>query len=300
MDFLAAIIWDLDPEIVTILGRPIRWYGPLFASGFFFGIYIAQAMFKKEGIPEDWLEKGFLFMLGGTILGARLGHVLFYDWPYYSQHLWEIPMIWQGGLASHGALLGITLALYLYSRYVTKRSIIWISDRVVVPVALGAALIRLGNFTNSEIVGKLADPELPWSVIFALRTDLENPPLPRHPVQLYEAFAYLLIFAFLMFLYWRTQARNRRGELVGWFMTLVFSARFIMEYFKTSQGGFESSLASVAELSTGQWLSIPCVLLGMGFLYFAYTKGVNPWPPVEVKVKKENRAERKRKARKKS
>jgi phosphatidylglycerol:prolipoprotein diacylglycerol transferase len=279
MDLFLAITWNPDPEIFNILGRGIRWYGLLFAGGFLVGVYIAQAMFRKEGVPEDWLEKGFLLVLLGAIVGARLGHVFFYDWDYYSQNLGEIPAIWKGGLASHGALIGIGITLWLYSKYVSKRSMYWILDRVVVPVALAGSFIRIGNLMNSEIVGKPAG-DLPWAFKFmrlAERPDIADPLVPRHPVQIYEALAYLAIFAFLMFLYWRTDAGERRGLLFGWFMALVFGARFFLEYFKNSQGGFEKYLEP---FSTGQWLSIPCVIAGIIFIYLGYTRALKPYPPV--------------------
>lgn len=271
---LAYIEWTVDPEIFTVFGRGIRWYGLLFAGGFLVGVYISQAMFEHENIPESWLEKGFIFVLLGTIVGARLGHVFFYDWDYYSQHLSEIPALWKGGLASHGAIIGIGLSIWIYSRTVTKRSIVWIMDRVVVPIPLAGAFIRFGNFFNHEIIG-LEARGVSWAVYFR-----NNPEglgdVPRHPVQLYEAFPYILIFGLMMYLYWRTDAKDRRGALFGWFMTLIFTVRFFTEYFKNSQGGFEEALGT---FSTGQWLSIPCVITGLIFLYVAYSKPPNPWPP---------------------
>jgi len=292
MDWMIYIPWSPDPEIFTIFGRGIRWYGLLFAGGFLAGVYICQAMFRKEGVPEEWLEIGFISVLLGAVLGARLGHVFFYDWDYYSQHPIEIPMIWKGGLASHGAILGLALTLWLYSKFVTKRSMLWILDRMVVPTALAGSFIRMGNLMNSEIVGKPAEG-LSWAFKFELlvnRPDISDPLVPRHPVQIYEALAYLMIFAFLMYLYWRTDAPDRRGLIFGWFMVLVFTARFFLEYFKNSQGGFESELGL---FSTGQWLSIPCVIVGAIFMIVAYRKKPQPWPAVEQKPKEDRKKKKK-------
>ncbi|MEO0896228.1 MAG: prolipoprotein diacylglyceryl transferase [Bacteroidota bacterium] len=285
MDWLIYIPWNPDPEAFNILGRGIRWYGILFSLGFLAGVYICQAMFRRENIPEEWLEIGFISVLIGAIFGARLGHVFFYDWPYYSKNLIEIPMVWKGGLASHGAILGLGVTLWIYSRYVTKRSMVWIFDRMVVPTALAACFIRLGNLMNSEIVG-LPAKDVPWAFVFKRlqdRPDIVDPLVPRHPVQIYEALAYLAIFVFLMYLYWRTDAKDRRGLIFGWFMTLIFTARFFLEYFKNSQGGFESSLGNI--LTTGQWLSIPCVVAGLYFIWRGYTREPNPWPPVKITPK---------------
>lgn len=290
MDWMLYIPWNPDPEIFNINGFGIRWYGLLFAGGFLAGVYICQAMFRHERVPEEWLEIGFIAVLIGAVLGARLGHVFFYDWDYYQEHLWEIPNIRKGGLASHGAVIGLAITLWLYSKYVTKRSMLWILDRMVVPTALAGSFIRLGNLMNSEIVGKPA--EVSWAFVFkrlAFREDIEaNLRLvPRHPVQIYEALAYLGIFFVLMYLYWKTDAPNRRGLIFGWFMVLVFTARFFLEYFKNSQGGFESAFGNV--LSTGQLLSIPCVIGGLVFLYFGYSREPKPWPappPSRAKTKK--------------
>lgn len=273
---LTYITWNASPEIVSIGPITLRWYGLLFASGFLVGLYIVKQMFEKDKAPEEWLDKAFIFIVLGAVLGARLGHVFFYDWEYYSQHLSEIPQIWKGGLASHGGAIGIILALWIYSRAVTKKSILWILDKVVVPTALAGAFIRTGNLMNSEILGKPTD--VAWAFIF----ERVDPGTPRHPVQIYEAIAYIIIFIILYRVYWKTDARRKPGFIFGLFLALLFSARFFLEYFKSSQGGFEVAFDEV--LSTGQLLSIPFVLAGLYFIFRPMEKR-----STEVKVSKKKR-----------
>ncbi len=320
------IFWNVQPEIFTIGPLSPRWYGLLFASGFLVGLFMVRKMFEAEKAPEAWLDTAFIYVVVGAVLGARLGHVFFYDWDYYSKHLAEIPKIWEGGLASHGGAIGIIIALWLYSRFVTHRSMLWILDKVVVPTALAGAFIRLGNLMNSEIVGKPTDSN--WGFKFVRSTEDRNtwtacegcegpdcletghslyrrtasgieemaacvPDLSaipvRHPVQLYEAIGYVLIFLVLFFTYWKTDRRFKPGFLFGLFLALVFGARFVLEYFKVSQGGFESEFGNV--LSTGQLLSIPFVLIGLYFI-FRPAKLVEP-QPIDPEVDKRNRSRRK-------
>lgn len=257
MEFL-SIVWDVKPHIFEIGTFQLRYYGLLFASAFIAGNYLMGKMFKNDKVPDAWLDKILVYVLIGTVLGARLGHVFFYDWDYYSQNLGEILMVWKGGLASHGAAIGIIISLWLFSRNVSHKSILWALDRVVIVVALSGLLIRLGNFMNSEIIGTPSD--MPWAIIF-----MQVDSIPRHPVQLYEAFTNLFIFIFLNRLYWKNNAGDKLGYLFGLFLVLLFSARFVLEFFKYSQGGFESNLGEV--LSTGQWLSIPFVLAGFYFIW---------------------------------
>jgi prolipoprotein diacylglyceryl transferase len=241
----------------------MRWYGVLFASGFLFGYWIVTQMFKAEKAPEQWLDTIFFFMVGGGLIGARLGHVFFYEWDYYAEHLSEIPAVWRGGLASHGGAIGVLLALWIFSRFVSKRSMLWVLDKVVVPCALAACLIRLGNLMNSEIVGIPTD--VAWAFEFVRHAEVNRIPLvPRHPAQLYEAIGYLIIFAILFFTYWKTEKRKQEGFLFGLFLVLVFCWRFVVEPFKASQGGFETALGDA--LSTGQWLSVPFILAGVFFM----------------------------------
>lgn len=267
---LLSIQWDVSPEIFAIGNFSLRWYGVLFACGFLIGFWMVARMFKAEGAPEKWLDTIFFFMIGGALLGARLGHVFFYEWDYYSRHLSEIPLIWMGGLASHGGAIGIILALWLFSRYVSQRSMLWILDKIVVPTALAACLIRLGNLMNSEIVGHVT--EVPWAFEFVHHAELNEIPLQaRHPAQLYEAIGYLITFFILYFTYWKTEKRYREGYIFGLFLVLIFSWRFIVEFFKESQGGFENALGNA--LSTGQWLSIPFILAGIFFIIRAEDPG---------------------------
>ncbi len=249
-----GIVWNADPILFHIGEWSVRWYGLLYALGFVAGIYIVTRMFKREGVNKDLVDSLFLFVVIGTVVGARLGHVFFYDWGYYSKHPAEIYKIWHGGLASHGGAIGIFLMGLLWSKKY-KKSILWTADRVVVPAALAAVCIRTGNLINSEIYGTATS--VPWAFTF-IREDN----IPRHPTQIYEALAYLLVFAFLMYLYWKTDSRLKEGKLFGWFMLLVFSFRFFIEFLKADQSAFEAGMV----LNMGQLLSIPLILTGLFFV----------------------------------
>lgn len=262
--FLLAIEWSVSPEILQLGPISLRWYGLLFALGFLIGLFMVRKMFLAEGAPEEWLDKCFMYMVVGTVLGARLGHVFFYDWDYYSQHLSEIPQIWKGGLASHGGAMGIVIALWIFSRQISKKPLLWILDKVAVPTALAGCFIRLGNLMNSEILGKATDSDLAF--IFT-RVDST----PRYPAQLFESVAYLLSFFVLYYVYWKTDRKEKPGYMLGLFLVLVFGSRFYIEYFKESQGGFETAFGNI--LSTGQLLSIPFVLVGLFFMFRPNPKG---------------------------
>lgn len=265
---LLAIYWDVDPTLFELGPLTIRWYGLLFALAFLCGYYVMAYFLKKEGQPKDWMDSIVLYMMLGTILGARLGHVFFYDWEYYRHNLIEIPQLWKGGLASHGAAIGIIIALWLYSKFVTKKSVLWALDRIVVTVALAGLFIRTGNLMNHEIVGQPTD--LPWAFIFTGHPTFAAPDmLPRHPAQLYEALAYTLIFVLLFFLYDRKGAGKKEGLLFGLFLITAFTARFFIEFVKADQVAFEATMA----LNMGQWLSIPFVLTGVFFVWRAMGKG---------------------------
>ena len=257
---LSYVTWDVSPEIFSIGPFSLRWYGLFFAIGFLIGYYIVRQMFRAENEPEEWLEKIFMYMVLGTIVGARLGHVFFYDWGYYSQNLHEIPMVWKGGLASHGGALGVMLGLWIFSTRVSKRSILWILDRVVVPTAMVGCFIRLGNLMNSEIYGTPTD--VSWAFLFVRNPEVRD--IPVHPVQLYESLSYLASFILLMWVYWRTEAKKKQGYIFGLFFVLIWGARFVLEFFKGDQGGFAKTLGDY--LSTGQWLSIPFFLIGIYFM----------------------------------
>jgi phosphatidylglycerol:prolipoprotein diacylglycerol transferase len=251
-----AINWDMNPEIFRIGNFAVRWYGLLFASGFFFGYLIFLKFFKKEGLNVELLDKLTIYMALGTVLGARLGHCLFYEPGYYLSNPVEILKIWQGGLASHGAAIGILLSLWLFSRKF-KKPFIWIIDRIVVVVALAGALIRLGNLMNSEIYG--IETSLPWGFVFIRNLEM----VPKHPTQIYEALTYLLIFVLLRWLYYKNDAKPRKGMLFSLFLILVFGMRFLIEFIKEDQVSFESGMS----LNMGQWLSIPLVILGIVILW---------------------------------
>jgi len=262
MAILSFIHWNPDPAIFSLGPFSVRWYGLLFASGFLIGYYIGERMLKSEKVNPKWTESLFFYLIIATVVGARLGHVFFYGWDYYSQHLSEILMVWKGGLASHGGAIGIILAMYIHSKLVTKRSILWTLDRIAVPTALAGAFIRLGNLMNSEIYG--IQTALPWGFIF----ERNGETLAKHPTQLYEALCYLIGFAVLMYMFWKTRARYRPGILMGAFFILVFVPRLLIEFIKEDQEAFEATMA----LNMGQWLSIPFILAGMFFIYRAMKK----------------------------
>jgi len=258
---LSYITWTASPEIVAIGPLQLRWYGLMFALGFMLGFYMVRKMFLAEKAPEAWLDYLFYFLIGGTILGARLGHVLFYQWDYYSTNPGDIIKIWEGGLASHGGVIGVVTALFLFSKFVSKKSFFWVSDKVAAPIALVGAMIRFGNLMNSEIVGIPSDKPWAFKFVNAARASLGE--VPRHPVQLYEMLSYLFVFIVLLWLYWKRDAWKKPGFLTGLWFIGIFSFRFIWEYFKSDQGGFGEAL------TTGQWLSVPCVLLGIGMVIYS-------------------------------
>lgn len=263
MDILSFIHWNVSPEIFSLGPIHVRWYGLMFAVGFLFGYNHGEKMFRHENIDPKWLESLFIYLIVATIAGARLGHVLFYGWEYYSQHPLEILYIWQGGLASHGGVLGIIVAMVIWSKKVSKRSILWVLDRVVVPSVFVAALIRLGNLMNSEIYGM--PTSLPWGFIF----ERNGETIAKHPTQIYEALSYLVTFGVLLYMYWKTKAKDLQGLLVGVFFVMVFTARFLVEFIKEDQEAFEAGMA----LNMGQWLSIPFVITGIVLIVRAVRKG---------------------------
>ena len=280
----------------------IRYYSLMFVIAFGLGWYIMKHIFVREGETIEKLDSLFIWMVVATLAGARLGHVFFYDWEYFRNNLLEIflPVRFEPsfhftgftGLASHGATISIIVAMYFYSKNILHKPQLWILDRIVIPSASGAIFVRIGNFFNSEIIGKettstfgiqfirdyfsprdavnatqIADPKEAYAAIATdpkFTTLLEQVPA-KHPTQLYEAFCYVFVFAILFFLYWKTDARKKSGYLFGLFLILLFSVRIVVESVKESQGGFESALGL---LSTGQWLSIPFIVTG---LYFVYT-----------------------------
>lgn len=250
--------WNVSREIFSVGPLSIRWYGLFFAAGFLIGYQLMQGIYQKERKPVADLESLFVYMFLGTLVGARLGHCFFYQSDYYLSNPLELLKVWKGGLASHGAAIGIFLSLYLYSRRHPDQSYFWLISRIAICVPQGGALIRLGNFFNSEIIG--TPSQVPWAVIFA-RVDNQ----PRHPAMLYESFAYLLTFFLLRWLYKKNGPQTRPGLLVGAFLICIFGARFAIEFYKEIQAPFEASLP----LHMGQLLSIPLIILGLILL----TKG---------------------------
>lgn len=264
-----VIHWDIDPVMFHLGAFSVRYYGLLFALAFIFGYKVEGRMFKSEGLPSAWLDKLWIYVAVATVIGARLGHCIFYDWAYYGQHPLEMvlpiqfnPFRFTGyqGLASHGAAIGIVVALWYYSRHVSKKSIAWILDRAVIPVALAGFCIRMGNLMNSEIIGKPTD--LPWAFQFVRAGGVADPLTPRHPAQLYEALCYLLSFGVLMYSYWRTRLKERVGFIFGLFLVLIFTSRFLIEFVKEPQEAWEADMA----LDMGQWLSIPFIIVGVYLL----------------------------------
>ena len=296
-----AIVWN-PSEGIDLGFFMIRFYSLMFVIAFGLGWYLMKHIFVREGETIEKLDSLFIWMVLATLAGARLGHVFFYDWEYFRNNLLEIflPVRFEPsfhftgftGLASHGAAIVIIAAMYFYSKKILQKPQLWILDRIVIPVASGAIFVRLGNFFNSEIIGKETTSTFgikfvrdyfsprdavnatqiptPYEAYQAIATDpkfatlLEQVPA-KHPTQLYEAFCYIFVFAILFFLYWKTEARKKSGYLFGLFLVLLFSVRIVVESVKESQGGFESALGL---LSTGQWLSIPFIITG---LYFVFT-----------------------------
>ena len=313
MHFL-GITWNPNETLFTIGFIQIKYYNLLWIIAFAVGWYLMKHIFKNEKKSAEKLDSLFIYTVLATMLGARLGHVFFYDWPYYKNHLAEILLpireskggalfgLINGyeftgftGLASHGAAIGVIIGMYLLSRKYKDLNILWLLDRVVIPIALGAFFVRLGNFFNSEINGKITEKTFLFATRFvrdsddmpaseALRVTKEktvnaayaaiesNPKFAeylqaipyRHPAQLYEGFCYIFVFLALYYFYWKTEKRNKPGFLFGLFLVLLWTVRFFVEFVKKSQGGFEESLGV---LSTGQWLSIPFILIGLYFIF---------------------------------
>lgn len=262
---LNFITWNPSVEIFSLeitesfVIAP-RWYGLLFAMGFVVGYIIMQKIFKKEGIPIKVLDQLTTYMIVATIIGARLGHVFFYEPAVYLNDPIQILYIWKGGLASHGAGIAIVIALLIFSKK-NNKPFIWILDRIAIVVALAGFFIRWGNLMNSEIYG--IQTSLPWGFIFVQ----SDPSLtPHHPTQIYEALAYLGIFIILWRVYLKQNGHPRPGFLFAMYMILIFGCRFIIEFIKEPQVGFESSML----LNMGQILSIPFVLIGVGTLVYIY------------------------------
>ena len=267
--------WAPSETLFKIGSFGLHYYSLMFIIAFAGGYYIIRKFYRHEKVSEKYIEPLFVFTIVGTLLGARLGEVFFYNWDYYQNNLAEILLpikvtsdgiefTGYRGLASHGAAIGIISSLYLYQRKYSYKPLLWILDRLGIAVAFAGIFIRIGNFFNSEIVGLYTNSD--YGVVFKNRIET----LPRHPVQLYESFGYLIVFLILSYLYWNTNRKDQTGYLFGAFFVLLFGVRFIAEFLKESQGGFEKSLGL---LSTGQWLSIPLILIGVYIAIKAQLKG---------------------------
>lgn len=248
----------MNPDLISS-PVTIRWYGLMFAIGFLMGYEIVGRMFRHEGAPEKWLGLLLVWVMGGTIIGARLGHCFFYEWDFYSAHPEKIIRVWEGGLASHGGAIGVIIAVLLFSLFTSKRSPMWTFDRLVIPIALVGGLIRLGNLFNSEIFGGPTD--LPWGMMFVNSAEWRAlyPGVACHPTQIYEALCYFALFGLLMWMYWKRNSEERPGLIFGVFLVGVFLSRFFIEFIKNNQEAFEDDMI----LNMGQCLSIPFVLAGV-------------------------------------
>lgn len=262
---LSFITWDVSPVIFKLGFFTLRWYSLAFMVGFLVGYEIVARMFRHEGAPERWLGLLLMWTVAGTIVGARLGHVFFYEWDLFSQNPIKILCVWEGGLASHGGAIGVILGVILFSIVTTKRSPLWTFDRLVVPIALVGGLIRLGNLMNSEIFGHATT--LPWGFRFVNSPEWQALYAGQacHPTQIYEAICYFALFALLMWMYWRKNAEERPGLIFGVFLIGIFTPRFFIEFIKNPQEAFEQSMA----LNMGQWLSIPFIIAGISLIIYA-------------------------------
>jgi len=267
---LNYITWNIDPVLFHLGPLTVRWYGLLWALGIWFALMIVQKLFKHENLPEAWLDKLFIYTVIGTIVGARLGHCLFYEWQllpepvsflgmtfkygnHYLSNPWELLYIWRGGLASHGGAIGILTAMYFFNKNVSKKGYVWIFDRLVIGVAICGASIRLGNLMNSEIYGSATS--LPWGFIFVR----DGQTMPMHPTQIYEMLYCLITFAITWWLYWKKEAYKKNGLIFGVFLIGIFGTRFMLEFIKLNQEAFESNLS----LNMGQILSLPFIIWGI-------------------------------------
>ncbi|MEZ4923776.1 MAG: prolipoprotein diacylglyceryl transferase [Crocinitomicaceae bacterium] len=303
---ILEIVWNFEPRVIPAWKMP-AWYGIMWALGFYLGFIILNRMYKSEKVPDAWMDKTFIYVLIGGVLGARLGHCLFYQPDIYLKDPIQILKIWEGGLASHGGAVGIIIAAWLLARKVTKTNILWVLDRLVVPTTLAGGLIRMGNLFNHEIVGiatgtdygfKFLRHDIPGSMAMQITGKsydklgeaydlIAHDPryadwlaaVPnRYPAQLYEAICYFIIFGFIFFLYWKTNAAKLQGFLVGFFFVTVFGVRFLVEFIKENQEGIDQGLTG---LNMGQYLSIPLVLIGL-FLMFRKIKFLRKGKDTEV------------------
>lgn len=250
-------VWNIDPNIFKFGAIQLRWYGVLFVASFFIGLEIMKWVYRREGKDPVVLDNFLMYVIVGAVVGARLMHCFAYEPDFYLSHPLEILYVWKGGLASHGGMLGVILALYLFARRYNE-DVMWILSRATLPGMVTASFVRIGNFFNSEILGLQTDK--PWAIVFS-RVDS----LPRHPVQLYEAAAYLVILGVLLWVYRRATFAFATKILPGLFLLLLFTARFVLEYTKTEQADYTTALP----FTVGQMLSVPFVLLGVFWVLWA-------------------------------
>ena len=265
-DLLAFIVhWNIKPEIFMITENfGIRWYSLLYGAAFLLGYNILFWEFEKEGKNTDGADQLLMYMFFAVLIGARLGHVFFYQWDYYKDHLLEIVQIWKGGLASHGAAICITIALIVYAKLHPEYTFLWIIDRVAIPTAIGGSFIRFGNFFNSEIVGDYTDGS--WGVVFERLGET----MPRVPIQLFEGFLYVLIFIVLINIYIKKKYKPQEGSLMSIFLIMMFAGRFFLEYWKVDDNPL--TMAGIT-LTHGQWLSFPFIAIAFFIYYLSYKFG---------------------------
>ena len=277
------INWAPNEVFLNLGPLTIYWYSVMFIIAFSLGYYIVQKIYVNDSKPIELVEPLFIYVVFGTLLGARLGEVFFYNWEYFQNNLIEILLpikkdidssmlfgiidgykfVGYRGLASHGAAVGIITAMFIYKYKFKYDSVLWIFDRIAIPIAIGGMFVRIGNFFNSEIVGNYTNSN--FGVVFQNNGEI----FPRHPAQLYEAFGYLLLFILLWNIYWKTDLKKHKGFIFGLFLTCLFSIRMLVENVKESQGGLEDTLGI---LSTGQWLSIPFIIIGIVLMLYSRRK----------------------------
>lgn len=273
MDLL-FVNWDVNPYIFTIGSFGIRWYSILFLSGFFIGWYLFKWFFKREGVSENLLDPLLWTLLIGTVVGARLGHCLFYDPGYYLtswKGFLEIFMTWKGGLASHGGAIALVLAMWWFSKHYGKKNnfdFLWIMDHLCIAVAFAGCMIRCGNLFNSEIYGDVTS--LPWGFIFERNYETE----PKHPTQIYEALSYLILGLVMVSIYKNRLEKTNRGFFFGLFLICCFGARFLIEFIKEPQMDFENQMIASFGLNQGQLLSIPFIIAGICVLIISHKRAV--------------------------
>lgn len=256
---LGAIVWDVDPTIFSVGSLSIRYYGLCWAVGILLGYWLLGNLAKREGVPEAVVDKMALWSVLGVFVGARLGHCFVYDPAYYFAHPLEVFKVWEGGLASHGGIVGVLIAMYLVARK-EKLSMLWVMDHVTIPIALIATFIRIGNLMNSEIYG--VETSLPWGMIFERNGEV----LPKHPTQIYEALSYFTVFVVLLVLYFKwDNFKRKRGLPFSLAMVSMFTARVLIEEIKNVQSPFEEGWA----LNLGQIQSLPFLAVGVVLLVWA-------------------------------